>query len=661
MARRGPMASMSATGQCPACLNVEGMRWASSLTAVCFTVESGLPSNLQAFANGIGRTAFGEQGCLGSVVLSVPGQLDAEVGKPVKIPCTHTITGSTGNVMVEWFVVNKNGQRTRIAYKDATSSVTDPATDYSDRVTMDDDDTLSISQVQLTDEKTFLCQVIAGAAGSQEGKTELRVFDAPQQPDVDYNPAILSVTERDPSEIGTCTSRNGYPAPSIVWYKDEVLLPTVTTRNNKMYMMSRVVKEASGLYTVTNKLYFKPSKADKDSEYRCQVHYQMMKGMQYTLDSEPFQITLHYHTEVVTFNVTSDAILKEGDDVTLHCSADGFPQPDYVFYKLEGDEEMELSGSKDGILVLKNLTKEQSGQYRCEALDFDAPSEVVLKKDISIFVNYLDPLVFNPEGPITVRREGDIQVSCVTQGSVTPKIMWRKGKELVSRSGTLSLHKVNYRSSGTYVCEAIAPSISGLVKTQQLQVFVEGKPSVQHSPPEVIVHKEGEKVTLTCVASGHPTPKITWNVDKNQVLESFENAVTSKVSLPITSEMVQTGVMCNATNKYGSTHRSFHLGIVPPTTAPPMTSGENLEQQGGGGGAVIAVVVCVLLLLLVVAILYCLHKKGKLPCGKSEKKDAVHTEVRNDDIVVEMKTGQSAEASGLLGLNGDPRPTGVRC
>ncbi|XP_072325111.1 basal cell adhesion molecule-like isoform X3 [Scyliorhinus torazame] len=578
-------------------------------------------------------------GALGSVEVSVPEQLGAEVGQPVKIPCTHTISGSKSNVMVEWFVINKQGERKRIAYKDVTSSVTDPGTGYSERVSMDSDDTLLISKAELMDERVFLCQVIAGAAGSQEGKTELKLYDAPEPPEVDYKQTIQSVTEQHPSEIGTCTSRNGYPAPMIAWYKDDVLLPSITTRNEEIYMVPRVVKEASGLYTVTNKLYSKLSKVDKDSMYHCQVRYQMMNEKKHTLDSEKFQITLHYHTEVVTFNVTADAIIKEGDDVRLHCSADGFPQPDYTFYKLVGDEEIELGTKNDGIFLLKNVTKEQSGKYQCEALDFDTPNDVELKKDLSIFVNYLDPIVLNPKGPVTVHQGEDVQVSCVTQGSVIPKITWKKGKELLSQSGVLILEKVSYRSSGTYACEASVPAIDGLIKTQQLEVFVEGKPSVQNSPPEVIVRKEGERVTLTCTASGHPRPKFTWNVEKRQVLESFENAVTSKVSLPVTLEMVKTGVICNATNKYGWTHRSFQLAIVPPTTAPPMTSGvdsvkktENREPQGGGGGAVIAVVVCVLLLLLVVAILYCLHKKGKLPCGKSEKKDTVKLESEDQSL-----------------------------
>lgn len=45
------------------------------------------------------------------------------------------------------------------------------------------------------------------------------------------------------------------------------------------------------------------------------------------------------------------------------------------------------------------------------------------------------------------------------------------------------------------------------------------------------------------------------------------------------------------------------------------------RQQAGSSAVVIAVVVCVLLLLLLVAGLFFLNKKGKLSCGKKNKKD----------------------------------------
>lgn len=72
------------------------------------------------------------------------------------------------------------------------------------------------------------------------------------------------------------------------------------------------------------------------------------------------------------------------------------------------------------------------------------------------------------------------------------------------------------------------------------------------------------------------------------------------------------------------------------------------KQQGGSSAVVIAVVVCVLLLLLMVALLFFLSKKGKLSCGKKDKKDVASGEVKGG-IVVEMKSNEKGnEEAGLL-------------
>ncbi|XP_059824741.1 basal cell adhesion molecule-like isoform X2 [Hypanus sabinus] len=592
---------------------------------------------------------------LGSVEVFLQEQMNAEVMHSVTIPCTHTITGTHSNVVVEWFVLTRNNNRERIAYKDRTNSIVDPSTEFTDRVSVDANYSLTISPVQLQDERSFLCQVIAGAAGSHEGKTDLKVYDSPERPEVTPNPAILSVMAPLLSEIGSCTSRNGYPAPSLIWYKDGSALDSVTTHNQQMYMTPRVVKEASGLYTVSSRLYLRLHRDDRHSQFHCRVLYPTAKGNTLWLDSDPFNISLHYHTEHVTFNLGSDTDIKEGDDVRMRCTADGFPQPEYILYRVVDDEEHEILTSKDGLLILKDVSRNDSGTYRCEALDFDAPPDV-LKKDISIFVHYLQPPVLTSKSPLTVHLGQDVEVSCSSEGSDTPKIIWRKGKEHLSHSGTLSLRKVGYKSSGTYVCEASVPSVRGLVTTRQLKILVEGRPSMETTPMKLTVQKEGERIILTCSSSGHPSPKITWSIDKQPVVSSLDQMVVSKVSLPVSSILAQTGVFCNASNKHGWSQRHFQLSIVPPTSKAPVSTGGSQEQEAGGGVVVIVVVVCVVLLLVVVGLLYCLHRRGMLRCGSSEKTDTVHTEVRNDDIVVEMKSGQSAETSGLLGVNTERRP-----
>lgn len=65
-------------------------------------------------------------------------------------------------------------------------------------------------------------------------------------------------------------------------------------------MVPSVVKESSGLLTVTSTLYLKPTKMDAKSVFHCTVEYSMPNGDIKQANSEPFNLTLlcESHTHV---------------------------------------------------------------------------------------------------------------------------------------------------------------------------------------------------------------------------------------------------------------------------------------------------------------------------------------------------------------------------
>ncbi|XP_028678701.1 basal cell adhesion molecule isoform X2 [Erpetoichthys calabaricus] len=598
------------------------------------------------------------QGAFAAVLVSVPSTQEAEVGKPFSIPCTFTTNGQAGEALVEWFIVDRSNERIRIAYRNEKQAGVDKNTEMSERISVDKDSSLVISPVELTDERTFYCQVTAGIAGSGEGISNLRVFNAPEAPEVTPQTQSISVTEDTVSEVGTCTSKNGYPAPKIIWFKDSNMLEEVTERNDVMYMASRVVKEASGMYSVSSILYLKINKKDKDSQYHCQVQYTMPNGKSEIKNSEKFKLTVHYYTEVVTFDVVSPLPIKEGDDVTMRCVSDGNPTPEFDFLKLEGENTVEKE-SNSGNFTLRSVSRADSGTYVCEALDFDSPEEVNLKKQLEIFVNYLDPVTIKPAGHHSVQYGKDLTLNCNTSGSVEPMLMWKKGKQVVSHSGTLALKDVSFALAGKYKCVASVQSIPGLMKEASVNVSVYGKPIVLSGDTSVSVSKEGSMVSLSCSAEGHPAPQISWNHTGEQSLRIDGHRVTSHMKLAATKEVLKNGVTCEARNEYGASSRTFM--VVPDDESTKPKDEADRQEQGGSSTAVIAVVVCVLLLLILVGFLYFLQKKGKLPCGRKEKKVISNSEANTDEIVVEMKAGNPNEQAGLLNANRGRRQVGDEC
>nr|XP_032626409.1 basal cell adhesion molecule-like [Chelonoidis abingdonii] len=463
---------------------------------------------------------IGRPGCLAVVQISVPAQVEVLLGSLVTIPCTHSITGSPDTRLVEWFVTDRDGERRRVAYSEGGHGGVDQGTEYSGHVYMDPDLSLVLPKADVRDERAFSCQVTAGAAGSAEGVAQLRVYEPPEPPELTANPGILSVMERSVSEIATCSSRNANPAPTISWFKDGARLEAPTERNDDMYVVSRSVKEASGLQSVSSTLYLRPSKADKDAQFQCLVQYPLPQGKVGNTTSERFSLVLHYFTENVEFMLESPLVIKEGDDVRLRCRGDGQPEPEYIFYRVQASKVMELATKQDGVLILPSVSRANSGTYRCQVLDFDSPPEVQLEKEVTIHVNYLDPLTLHPGRRVTVPLGGDVTLTCSGQGSQPPKLVWRKGKERVAHGGTHTLHSVSYHVAGTYTCEASVPSVPGLQRDQTIQVTVEGTelspgfPDGRRDQPQSRRLPKPDLWLAQSVALG-PVRKAHWYLERN--------------------------------------------------------------------------------------------------------------------------------------------------
>uniref|UniRef100_A0A8C0QQL5 Ig-like domain-containing protein n=1 Tax=Chelonoidis abingdonii TaxID=106734 RepID=A0A8C0QQL5_CHEAB len=399
------------------------------------------------------------------VQISVPAQVEVLLGSLVTIPCTHSITGSPDTRLVEWFVTDRDGERRRVAYSEGGHGGVDQGTEYSGHVYMDPDLSLVLPKADVRDERAFSCQVTAGAAGSAEGVAQLRVG-------LGKWGAVLGVI-----------SRNANPAPTISWFKDGARLEAPTERNDDMYVVSRSVKEASGLQSVSSTLYLRPSKADKDAQFQCLVQYPLPQGKVGNTTSERFSLVLHYFTENVEFMLESPLVIKEGDDVRLRCRGDGQPEPEYIFYRVQVLVVPSLGRGRTGV------SRANSGTYRCQVLDFDSPPEVQLEKEVTIHVNLprgtglgcshryvlrslLQYSLVHPCPSLSPNRPGPPDPAPRQTSDSCPLSL--QGKERVAHGGTHTLHSVSYHVAGTYTCEASVPSVPGLQRDQTIQVTVEG-------------------------------------------------------------------------------------------------------------------------------------------------------------------------------------------
>lgn len=193
--------------------------------------------------------------------------------------------------------------------------------------------------------------------------------------------------------------------------------------------------------------------------------------------------------------------------------------------------------------------------------------------------------------------------------------------------------------------------------------------------------QENAMLNLSCEASGHPQPTISWNINGSATEWNPDpQTVVSTLNVLVTPELLETGAECTASNSLGSNTTVIVLKLVTLTTLTPdssqttglstptvsphsransTSSEKKLPQQESKGVVIVAVIVCTLVLAVLGATLYYFYKKGKLPCGRSGKQEITLPPTRKSEFVVEVKSDKLPEEMALLqGSNGDKRAPG---
>lgn len=512
------------------------------------------------------------QVCLASVMVKVTPEVEVIKGETVQLPCSYTTSAPASAIVVQW-LIEVAGARKQIAYKSPQGSGVDAGTTMTDRLTMGDDLSLTISKVMVEDERIYICQVTAGAVGFSENATQVKVFFAPEKPIITGNNQAITVSHDTiaSSEVGKCISRNAYPEPRIIWFKDATPLPEEKNQKEPTYVIPSLVKEASGLYTMTSTLFMQLVKADAKSVFHCTVVYDMPNKQNEQESSDKFSLSLLYPTENVYFKLKNQGPVKEGDDVLMECETDGNPQPEFDFYK----NDTQLHGLK-GMLKVKSVTRKDAGIYKCEALDFDSEDDVELIKTLNLNVHYLEPVRVTPEGPLLAAKGDTVELQCRTKSSDEYTLQWKKDSKELSQTGVLTLQSVTLADAGVYFCVGAVPSVPGLQKQANVTLTVTGAPEIA-APVNGFVDKEGVMVTLNCSALGHPAPQFTWKPSGKESVTVMGNKVISTVTLEASAMVLKDGVICEAYNKHGRESKNFRVSIK---SDPDKSSDPNAANRG---------------------------------------------------------------------------------
>ncbi|NXG36817.1 MUC18 protein, partial [Dromaius novaehollandiae] len=581
------------------------------------------------------------------VEVSMPPVVEVAFGDTARIECNFSIPGNGSYTSINWSYMDRHG-RVKLCSV-VGDELLEESADYKGRLSVGKDHALSIGRVTVQDARTIVCQVGAGSHGTGENRTELRVYSDGGSRLPSPSSLCRGGPRRAPwpslslpPQIASCVSRNSILPPNITWHKNGEQLQA---EENKVKIQETVTRESSWLYTVSSSLFAYVTREDRDSRYHCTVHY-WLRGQRRAMESARVNVTVFYPTQHVALQVLpSPALVKEGDDVKLVCEADGNPAPVFSFYKRELEDNWQdltsLADTTSGVLNLQDVKKSSSGLYRCQTLDLDDMKQ--MEDDVELVVNYIEGVSVKMEPSSPVGEGDSVRLSCNADSPVALDFQWRDAKgRKVAEGKQLLLSNLTFETSSNFSCKVTAHSVPGLEKSKQVAVPVEGKPRIVSISSPLYVRQD-EVVNLTCKAIAFPRPSVQWNIN-GTAHEYVENQhIASNLTVRVDHNLLRAGALCRVTNALGTSEK--HIQLL------------DRKMPESKGVIIVAIIVCILLVAVLGSVIYFLHKKGKIPCGRAGKQDITKPEARKDKIVVEVKSDKVSEEAGLLqGANGEKRP-----
>ncbi|XP_029304210.1 CD166 antigen homolog A [Cottoperca gobio] len=506
--------------------------------------------------------------------------LTALYGEIINIPCNDGAPAPEDLMFVKWKYEKDDGTPGDLLIKQgrneqATVQATD---DYAQRVSIDDQLNLLITQASLKDQKTFTCMVVS-SSNLMEYPVSVAVYKKPSSVEIMDTTAVL--LKDKPTTVGTCVAADANPAAMITWKKNGN--PLVADGKAVLITPSIKLDPATGLSTTSSTLQYAASKEDAVAVFACMSTHKLTNQ---ETDLKPFPI--HYPTEKVSLQIMSKGPILEGDNMTLKCHADGNPPPSSFFFHIKGQK---LLVENSDSYTLTDINRAAGGEYKCSLVDNEK-----MDASQSIFVSYID-LSLTPTGKV-VKAEGDtFSVKVEKSASGDAKVSWTKNGKAMKEP---VFSKLTYADAGVYVCEV---SMTGLMRRQSFELVVEGKPVIT----SLTKHRadDANYKVLICEAAGVPEPNFMWSVNSTNEESSYTSGrATNKITV---IPKLNLTVTCSVSNKLGEDIMTINVSSVFKEEKEKKGSQEESEDQAK---LIVGVVAGLLIAAAIVGLIYWLYMKN---------------------------------------------------
>ncbi|XP_067398294.1 hemicentin-2 [Emydura macquarii macquarii] len=257
------------------------------------------------------------------------------------------------------------------------------------------------------------------------------------------------------------------------------------------------------------------------------------------------------------------------DSLRIPCHAPGFPAPTIQWLK-----NGQPIGETDGVLMpeggrmlwIPRVRLRDGGLYACKASSEASGARAGVQ--VSVQERPAVSVVGREEVSVAFRHS--VALQCLATGVPVPSLgWWKDGNALLATGSLLQIEKVDVMDEGVYSCVATNPAGEGR-RDVTLKVLV--PPNIEPSEVNQTV-PENFPASFECLASGMPTPNVTWYKGP-QLLSASPGLVLLGDGRRLQIERAQLldagSYRCVASSEAGSSELHYSLQVTVP---PRITSG----------------------------------------------------------------------------------------
>ncbi|KAG8183020.1 hypothetical protein JTE90_017107 [Oedothorax gibbosus] len=437
--------------------------------------------------------------------------------------------------------------------------------------------TLVIHDAKQEDTGKYTC-TITNSAGSASSSSNISVKEDVKTPVFTKELKDVTVTEGETVEFSVKYSGKAKSK----WTKDGEEL----TIDGKHYDFEYKKEEAEDSLT----LVLHNARPEDAGKYTCTLTNSAGSA------SSSSKVIVSADEKAPTFQKgLKDMTVKENETVNYTVKFTGKPKPKVKWDK-DGAElkidtkhvEQKYEEAEDSLtLILKNVSKDDAGQYTCTITNSAGSEETSSKLQVTeteksaSFKKKLNNL--------SVIEEESVELAVEYDGNPKPTLKWQKdGKDIVidddhyevtkkDNTEVLTINDVTKEDSGEYTC--VVTNSSGSEKTTSTVTVKESTNS-----PKFVKGlkdqnaKEEQTVKFTVKFTGKPKPKAKWTKDDaeltidgkhTKLIEEAEDSLTIVIE---NAKINDSGkYSCTITNSEGSDTTTSKLTVTESTSAPEFT------------------------------------------------------------------------------------------